>query len=371
MSDESQESGGVHHDHGHTRRGFLKGAAGAAAGVGATGALIGPAHAHGAPRRAVPKIDVHAHYVPADYRQALIDNGQSRPDGFPVLPVWTPQSHLAMMDRLNISTAMLSVSSPGANFGGDPVEWSRRINESGAQTVRDHPGRFGLFATLPLPDVEAARAELAYALDRLGADGVVLLTNFDEVYLGDERFDPLFAELNRRKAVVFLHPTSPACFESTSLGYPRPILEFLFDTTRAVANMVLNGTLKRFPDVRIIVPHSGSALPVIADRIAGFAGVFPLGGQQPGAIDVIGTLQNLYYEVGAGFPFPRQISALLDLVDAGRLLYGTDFPFGAVPGIEANATALADTSLLKRRELQGLLRGNAEGLFPRLQAVRP
>jgi predicted TIM-barrel fold metal-dependent hydrolase len=322
------------------------------------------AHPHGGGAGA--KIDVHAHYLPDDYRQALIDHGQAHPDGFPVLPTWSPEAHLAMMDQVGIRTAMLSVSSPGVTFGLDPVAWARSVNETGAATVRQHPGRFGLFATLPLPDVDAALAELTYAFDTLKADGVVVLTNFEEIYLGDPRFDAVFSELNRRKGVMFIHPTSPACFEDTSLGYPRPILEFLVDTTRAVANMVLNGTLTKYPDIRVIVPHTGSALPAVADRIAGFAGLLPLGGHQPEEIDVIGTLQRLYYEVGAGFPFPRQISALLDLVDAGRLLYGTDFPFGGLPGIQANADALLNTKLLRRRELEGVLRGNAVGLFPRL-----
>src|SRR5215213_866286 len=118
----------------------------------------------------VPKIDVHAHYLPADYRQALLDAGHDRPDGFPVLPEWSPEMHLAMMDRVGIATAMLSVSSPGVAFGGNPVVWARSVNETGARAVRDHPRRFGLFASLPLPDADAALAEVAYALDRLGAD---------------------------------------------------------------------------------------------------------------------------------------------------------------------------------------------------------
>jgi predicted TIM-barrel fold metal-dependent hydrolase len=240
------------------------------------------------------------------------------------------------------------------------------VNETGARTVRDHPGRFGLFATLPLPDVDAALVELRYALDTLKADGVALLTNFEEIYLGDPRFDPVFAELNRRRTVVFLHPTSPACFEDTSLGYPRPLLEFLLDTTRAVSNMVLNGTLERYPDIRLIVPHSGAALPVLADRMAGFAETFGAGGQPAGAIDVIGTLQRLYYEVGAGFPFPRHIEALLNLVDVGRLMYGTDWPFGGLPGIEANTQALDQR--FSGRERKAILRGTATELFPRLRS---
>ena len=311
-------------------------------------------------------VDVHAHYVPADYRQALIDHGHERPDGFPILPTWSAEEHLAVMDRLGIRTAMLSVSSPGVAFGGDPAEWARRVNETGAETVKRHPGRFGLFASLPLPDGDAARDEVSYAFDTLQADGVVMLTNVEGVYLGDDRLEPLMAELDRRRAVMFIHPTSPACFEKTALGHPRPLIEFLLDTTRAVANMVLSGTLTRYPEIRVIVPHAGAALPVLADRIAGFAGLMPLAGREPGEVDVIGALRRLHYEVGAGFPFPRHISALLDLVDAGQLLFGTDFPFGGVEGIERNSEALQSTTLLTRSERNGLLRENALALFPRL-----
>ncbi len=315
------------------------------------------------------RVDVHAHYLPADYRQALLDEGHEHPDGFPVLPDWDAASHVAMMDRVGIATSMLSVSTPGVTFGADPVEWARRVNESGAQAVRDHPGRFGLFATLPLPDADASRDELAYALDRLNADGVVLLTHVDGVYLGDPQLEPVMAELDRRRAVVFVHPTSPACFERTALGYPRPMLEFLLDTTRAIANLVLTGTLTRYPGIRLIVPHAGAALPVVADRLAGFSGIFGVGGMEAGEVDVVATLRRLYYEVGAGFPFPRHVDALLNLVDAGRLLYGTDFPFGGLPGIEANTVALDGYPRLDEAQLHGVLRGTAEELFPRLRGL--
>jgi predicted TIM-barrel fold metal-dependent hydrolase len=309
------------------------------------------------------RVDVHAHYLPADYRQALLDEGHDQPDGFPVLPEWSAEAHLAMMDRAGIETSMLSVSTPGVTFGADPVEWSRRVNESGAATVREHPGRFGLFASLPVNDADAARDEVAHALDRLGADGVVLLTHADGVYLGDPRLEPVMAELHRRRAVVFVHPTSPAGFECTALGYPRPMLEFLLDTTRAIANLVLTGTLDRYDGIRLIVPHAGAALPVVADRLAGFASLFGVGGREAGEVDVVATLQRLHYEIGAGFPFPRHVDALLNLVDAGRLLYGTDFPFGGLQGIEANAEALAAHPGLDDERL----RANTEELFPRLR----
>ena len=368
---------GLGHGNGFARRQFVRGVAGAAVGVGVGGSLVGAGvagahagHAHAGPVRRgglPPKIDVHAHFLPPGYREALIANGQAQPDGFPILPTWSAETHLAMLDQIGIRTAMLSVSSPGVAFGEDPVAWARRVNEAGAATVRDHPGRFGLFASLPVPNAEAALAEVAYAFDRLHADGIALLTNVDGVYLGDDRYEPLFAELHRRKAVVFIHPTSPACWEATSLGYPRPMMEFLLDTTRCVADLVLGGTLARYPDVRLIVPHAGAALPVLADRLTGFAGLFPVGGQEPGAIEVLETLGRLYYEVGAGFPFPRHIAALLNLVDAGRLLFGTDFPFGGVPGIAANAKALAETDLLSDDQLRDVLQGTALGLFPRLR----
>jgi predicted TIM-barrel fold metal-dependent hydrolase len=367
------------HDHGHDgafgRRQFVRGVAGVAAAAGAGGSLVAAeaakAHGQGAKRRhhggLAPMIDVHAHFLPPDYREALIRNGHAQPDGFPVLPTWSPESHLAALDQLGIRTAVLSVSSPGVAFGEDPVVWSRRVNEVGAATVRAHPGRFGLFAALPLPNVDAALEELRYALDRLDADGIGVLTNVNGVYLGDDSLEPLWAELNRRKAVVFMHPSSPACWEETSLGHPRPLIEFLFDTTRTIVDLVITGTLARYPDVRLIVPHSGATLPVLADRVAALAGTFPLGGRQPGEIDVLGTLQRLYYEIGAGAPFPRHVAALLDLVDVSRLLFGTDIPFAAVPGVQANIAALAETELLTDEEKRRVVRDNALSLLPRLR----
>jgi predicted TIM-barrel fold metal-dependent hydrolase len=246
----------------------------------------------------------------------------------------------------------------------------KMLNDAYAEFAHRFPDRISSYVMLPLPHIDDSLKEIAYAFDTLDADGVVLLTNVDDVYLGDPRYEPLFAELDRRRAVVFLHPTSPACFEATSLGHPRPMLEFLLDTTRAVANLVLTGTLARHPEIRLIVPHAGAALPVIADRIAVFAELMPLGGLKAGAVDVIATLRRLYYEVGAGAPFPRHIKALLDLVDAGRLLYGTDFPFGALPGIEANAEALASSALLTPPQLDAVLHGTALTLFPRLAPAR-
>ncbi len=214
------------------------------------------------------------------------------------LPHWDIDEAIGMMDGLNIRTAMLSIFSPGIHFGDNAAArtLARDVNEQGAKAVSDHRGRFGLFASLPLPDSDGSSAEAAYALDMLQADGIILETNYQGIYLGDPRLDPLFSELNRRRAVIFIHPTSPSCpcCQTLSMGYPRSMIEFMFETTRAVPNLVLNGTLDRFPDVRVIVPHAGAMMSVVADRIAD---------QSPG-LDLphpvhrdhfFATLRRLYY----------------------------------------------------------------------------
>jgi predicted TIM-barrel fold metal-dependent hydrolase len=191
----------------------------------------------------------------------------------PMMPEWNIQETLKVMDRMNIRAAILSISSPGIHFGDNLAarELARAVNEEGARFVSDHPGRFGLFASLPLPDMPGALEELTYALDELKAEGIVLETNFHGIYLGDERLDALFAELDTRNAVVFIHPTSASCpcCQTLSLGYPRPMLEFMFETTRSITNLLLSGVTMRYPNVKIIVPHAGAALPVLADRVAG------------------------------------------------------------------------------------------------------
>ena len=192
---------------------------------------------------------MHAHFIPDFYRQAAVAAGQVKPDGMPAWPAWDMNAALASMDRLDIATAVLSISSPGVHFGDGPAAraLARAVNESGAQAVGAHPARFGLFATLPLPDVEASLAELAYALDTLQADGIVLLTNHQGAHLGDPRFEPVFAELDRRGAVVFIHPTTACAACVGDLPYPAPMIEFMFETTRAITHLIFSGTLARHP----------------------------------------------------------------------------------------------------------------------------
>jgi len=307
-------------------------------------------------------IDVHAHYVPASYRAALLDNGHGQPDGFPQIPDWSAEEHVAAMDRLGIATSLLSISSPGVHLADEPAarDLAREVNEAGRRAVVDHPGRFGLFASLPLPDVDAAIAEIAHCCDRLDVAGFTLLTNIGGTYLGDPAFGPVFRELDRRGARLFIHPTSPPCWEHTSLGRPRPMLEFFFDTTRAVIDLVLNGTVARHPGVEFIIPHAGATLPMVADRVSVFSRLL---GVDP-AVDVLRDLGRLHFDL-AGFPIPRQLDALLTLTTLEHLHYGSDYPF--TPEL---AAAMARERLAEAGDPPGsvldALRANTDRLFPAL-----
>jgi predicted TIM-barrel fold metal-dependent hydrolase len=282
-------------------------------------------------------IDVHAHYVPASYRAALLDNGHGQPTASPDR-TGPPRARcrdgpardrdVAAVDRHRACT------SPTNQRLRD---LAREVNEAGRRAVVDHPGRFGLFGSLPLPDVDAAIAEIAHCCARLDVAGFTLLTNIGGTYLGDPAFQPVFRELDRRGARLFIHPTSPACWEHTSLGRPRPMLEFFFDTTRAVVDLVLNGTVARHPRVEFIIPHAGATLPMVADRVSVFSRLL---GVDP-AVDVLRDLARLHFDL-AGFPVPRQLDALLTLTTIEHLHYGSDYPFTTEPAAARASERLAE-----------------------------
>ncbi|OBI10654.1 amidohydrolase family protein [Mycobacterium scrofulaceum] len=311
-------------------------------------------------------VDVHAHFVTNWYADLASAAGHRLPDGMPNWPNWSAEAHLQLMDRSGIDTAILSVSSPGVHFGDDAAArlLARRLNEYAAGIVRDHPGRFGLFATLPLPDVGGGLAEITYAFDSLGADGIILETNFAGVYLGDARLEPIFAELDRRGAVVLIHPTSPVCWQQTALGRPRPMIEFIFDTARTIIDMLFAGTFERHTRLQVIVPHCGGALPVVADRVNGFMKL--AGHVDDGSSDAITLMRRLYYDT-AGSAFPRQIPALLSLVDPDRLLYGSDYPWTPAPVAEFHTAAFMNVpGPAGTASWPAVMTANAHRLLPRL-----
>ena len=306
-------------------------------------------------------IDVHAHFLPDFYRDALLTNGHEQPDGFPYIPEWSAPEHVAAMDRLGIASSLLSISSPGIHFGEVAItkDLARAVNEEGRRAVVDHPGRFGLFATLPLPDVDAAMAEIAHCSDRLDVVGFALLTNVAGTYLGDTSLRPVFAELDRRRARVFIHPTSPPCWEHTALGRPRPMLEFLFDTTRAVVDLILSSVVAAHPGIEFIIPHAGATLPMVADRISVFSMILDV----PDGVDVLGDLGRLHFDL-AGYPLPRQLDSLLTLTSLEHLHYGSDYPFTPEFAAAASRERLAEVD--DPVALFETLRANTERLFPSL-----
>lgn len=279
-----------------------------------------------APDRPAGLVDVHCHFTTESYIAEAEGSGQREPDGNPegYWPHWTAEQHLDLMGRAGIDRSILSLSSPGVWFGD--AEQSRRlareVNVAGAEEVRRHPDRFGLLAILPLPDVDAALAEIAFALDDLQADGVVLMSNAGGRYPGSAATAPVLDELDRRGAVVLIHPTSCVGHEELALGRPRPMLEFLFDTARSVVDLVLGGAAEAHPDLRVVVPHAGGVLPLLADRIELFrSAVFHEPADRTSTAEL---LSRMYFDL-AGTPTGRQLAALRSIVPVEHLVYGSDY----------------------------------------------
>ena len=313
------------------------------------------------------KIDMHAHYLPTGYADEMRKAGHLHPDGMPDYPKWNPELALDTYEKLGIETGMLSISSPGVQCGSDAAtrRLARKVNEAGADAVMKHPRRFGLFGALPMPDVDGSLEELTYAMDTLHADGIGLKTNVQGIYLGDAKFEPIFQELNRRKALVFIHPTSPACWQQCAMGYPRPMLEFPFDTARAVSNLIFTGTLERYPDIPIIVPHNGGTVPILAGRITAVGHRLRLGGG--GTKDAITYLRRLYYDTA--IQSNHTLSSLVQLVDASHIVYGSDWPWYPETGVAETDKELEASSFLSDEDRTAIHRTNALGLLPRLGSV--
>lgn len=302
------------------------------------------------------RIDTHHHIVPPEYGEWLERKGVLA--GGLLIPAWSEETALEFMDRAGIGAAVMSVSTPGVHLGDDAEarDKAREVNEFAAQVVRRHPNRFGFFATLTLPDVEGAIAEARHAFDVLGADGVVLLANVNGTYLGHEAWEPLFAALDQRQAVVFVHPSIlPA---PPVPGIPPFAADFLLDTTRAAISMARAGILERYPNLNIILSHAGGFLPYAAERVAHHCSA---DGRTAGGI----TRLRRYWFDTALSSSPYALPSLLAFADPSRITFGSDWPYAPAP------TARHFGRLLDGFELPTELRsaihhGNAERLFPRL-----
>jgi len=334
------------------RRQFL----GKLAALGAAAAVPAPLMAQAAkPSR----IDVHHHLMYPGY----LDEVAGRRAGSTFK--WSPQMSLDDMDKSGIALSVLSLIQPSAVT--PDIEKGRRVartsNEYGAQLAGDHKGRFASFATLPLLDTDSALKEIAYALDTLKADGISVMTSYQDKYLGDASFAPVWEELNRRKAVVYTHPLSPDCCRNIKSEVPPAVIEYATDTTRTIASLVFSGTAARYPDVRWIFSHSGGTMPFLLSRFVRqeidmkdrAAKAMPKG--------LMYELRKFHYDTAQG-NHSGALAALMKIVTPAQVLFGTDFPF------RDGAEEIGGLAAFPFRpdELRAIERDNALKLIPTLKA---
>jgi 6-methylsalicylate decarboxylase len=315
-------------------------------------------------------IDVHSHPLLPIWKAALAKaTGQSSDFIFGTkMPQWSVALHLDVMDKNEISVGMLSL--PGAtNFltGHDARALARAVNEELANIVNRYSARFGAFAAVPLDNMEAAIEETAYALDVLKLDGVASSTHYSEKYLGDSYFDPWFDEMNRRGTTLFAHPVPPSSFRPGGGGLDVSILEFMFESTRMVANLVLSGTKKKYSDIHIISTHGGGTIPYLASRMSILEPVFGAGEDRPtlSSEEVIAGLGSFYFDLTASTA-AASLDAIRHLVPAHQLLMGFDFPMMPASTIAPARSRFAAYEDLRPQERDMILWQNAMRLLPRL-----
>lgn len=306
------------------------------------------------------RIDTHSHFVPPEYLEWL----HSKPNFPGPFVEWSRDAALDFYDRNGIAAGILSISSPGvrldANQDADETRRiARMVNEYAAETVASAPDRFGFFASLTLPDVDGAIAEATYALDELGADGVVLMTNTDGVYLGAPEFEPLFAFLDDRNCVAFVHPTVPV--GARAAGLSPGVVDFVADTVRCATSLATSGTLARHPNLRVILSHGGGFLPYTALRIANMV----FSGREPH--ESVEEFRRFYFDTALASG-PYSMPSLTAFAKPGHLTFGSDWPYANTAQASA-FTAELDAGGLASDAADAINFANAQLLFPRLAAA--
>lgn len=344
------------------------------------------------------KIDMHAHFLPPFYRDALLEHGYAHPDGMPGIPSWSPEAHLAYMDANGISKSILSISSPGTNLTHEidrTVSLCRKVNDYAGTLKHQHSTRFGYFASLPLPDVAASIAEIRRVRAAVGGleppDGFVVPSNAAGIYLGDPTLRPVLEELNSGGGtVIFVHPTAPCRHGSVHAGlsqplryeassplataYRAPMFEFFFDSARSVLDLLLSGTVMRFPRLRWVVSHCGGVLPSLLDRMFLFGELGmefttaerdPAEGVDEGKIRRM-LNERLWFDL-AGNPAPNLVDGVRKFVGSDRLVFGSDVPWTPF-GLSRNLVMRLERDLpgcVEEEALEGIYRSNAERLLKR------
>ncbi len=348
------------------RRSFLRRAlASMALSGGALGDQLGLS-AQTPPRQAGYRIDLHHHFGPPTWVTAMREGGQLRsaenPMGLlsPANTTWTAEQTLEDLSRGGGAAAILSITNPGLYLGdrAQAIRLARECNDFGAGVVETHPTSFGLFAAMPLPDVDATLREIEYAYDQIHADGIGFMTSYEDTWLGDPAYRPVMEELDRRSAVVFVHPTAPLCCRGLTYaaGIGPSSIEYGTDTTRAITGVVVNGFAHLFPNIRWIWSHGGGSLPFLAERIGGSR----RNEQMPDGF--MAEVRKFYYDL-AGATNRGVVASLLELVKADHIVFGTDFPPGGT--MAEYARSLRDLDIFDEADLRLIERDNAVRLLPR------
>jgi predicted TIM-barrel fold metal-dependent hydrolase len=311
-------------------------------------------------------IDMHHHFYPPKYTAELIKRFTESEGQRALRTSWNPKYSLDQMDQCGVATAIGSLTSPGVWLGNNDEgrAWARQSNEYCAQLIKDYPGRFGMWAAIPLPDIDGSLREIEYALDTLKLDGIGLLTSYENgKLLGDPKYAPVMDELNRRKAIVFVHPTATCCSDPIP-PLNESVIEFPTDTTRTITSLVYRGTFARCPNIRFIFSHGGGTLPFILTRISGPAN--KMTPEQRAAIipnGFEGELQRQYYDIASVATNPPGMAAVLKLFSTSHLLFGSDLPYWTVASIVDGLNSLG----LPVQDLRAIQRENALALLPRLK----
>jgi predicted TIM-barrel fold metal-dependent hydrolase len=308
------------------------------------------------------RIDVHFHLIPPFYREAVYDAGRGPAIG--KYPDWTPELALELMDTHGIEVALTSLAQPGVGFGSaaDAQALARRCNDYAAELMARWPARFGAFGTVPMGSTQGALDEIAYCLDVLKFNGVSLFASYEANFLGDPRFDAVLALLNARGAVVFVHPGLHPSSKGLALPWPAFMMEYLFDTTRAVVNLIFSGALTRFPRVQFILPHAGGLVPYFAWRLS----VSPMIDRRLPQLtreEVYAGLRHFWYD-NALSPGEQTFGSLDHVAASERIVFGSDFPF-ANPRVIAEMVKTHESGFLPDARRAAIDRSNALALFPK------
>jgi len=353
------------HEHGSwvDRRQALFGLAGAAAGLTCACCTASAQSAADKATSAPYRIDVHQHILPPAYlaeeRERVMYASQGAPAE--LIDKWSPQRAIDDMDKGSVATSVVSISTPGVYMGdiAQGRRLARTCNEYGANLIKTYPGRFGMFAAIPLPDVEGSMKEIEYALDVLKLNGIGLMTSYGDKWPGDPAFYPVFEEFNRRKATVFFHPTTAACCGDTVPGVPRSTIEFPTDTTRCAASLYVNGVLSRCRDIKFILSHGGGSLPAFAGRLDGLSGRTT----PPWSTRAMDEFKRLNYDTAAILNVPA-FAALLKLVPPTQVLMGSDFPYRSESRV---VKEIREVGIFNDAELMAIERDNALRIVPGLK----